>query len=628
MRKFNAENGLVSIIASNINDMQEAVNANIYNRLQTILRTAGLKGSEEENFEIDWKHLYSGVGINRFEITCKNLGTVVFGDYMIIPSPNSDLSVELDFGTATNTFVYLTRSKLYTNDQSDNFKPGHPVDEDGNPPASGYNVESQDVLELHATTSDNLVLEEVIPLVRLERDGAELTISEDLRGNHVLTLKDFGFYASCDDQVEDLAISTVHHLDLLETTHQTDGSVNVFSPVTNLSVNRAYFKLEWTELKDVFAYEVRLIAIDGDGNQVGHPRYEIFPALQPESHAVAHYPVTEGVKYRIAIRVLSDAPNHAPGPWYETEKIAGLSQVQEAREIIPAPTLEVRQIQGGEGEEFAPVLIGVRVVPDDATPSPYYVQIFESDMEPSQQIVSSQFGDLIYEGAPKMLRRALSESDAKYYAGRVVGPGGICSDTVAHSEGFNAPAYGYPEYMPQEMVMVIPIASITDKNTAYPLQLCSFFPPEPGLRLKSAAFNGTGTMIATSEYLNPDPAEFVVAQLAFGDEDASFKEHTAGVEALFDEVVKWSTADSEFPEGQKMYVTQYGADFEHPDDIEDYYAIDVHREYANAPVWSPDKRIFVWACLYDWTGADFYMNYAGTLVLVFERTEGIGVSST
>ena len=612
------QDGLVSVIADDINGIQDAVNGNIAKRLKMVLSGYGLKASTDEKFELEYRHISGDI----FEITCSGLGLVVFGDYIIVSGGQS--AIDVNATVINEGYVYLVKTLSYSNDQTGNYKPGHPVDSDGNLLPSGYNVESEDVLALAFTETTAVELKDSVLLAKVTRGEKNTLDFEDLRMENALSLKDIGLYEACDDKISDFTIDSVYQTQLLNQDIIEDANTNVLSSRNNLSVARVYAMFTWTELDNVFAYETRLQIYNNEGQKVGYPRSEIVASGLSGTVMTIFLEITEGVLYDASIRVLSNSPSHTPGPWITKQFIGGAYSGLSEENPIPTPTITTEAIQGVE-ETYTPLLIEITINPADGTPQPARVQIFQTS-DPVLEYTGIK-GRLIYEGPTIPFRYLVPAGGTKYFLGRVVGPGGLCSNTVFSPEGYTA-SNNFPEYVPQDICLNIPIAvAVGDANKPdMPVRAFSFFPPREGAKLRSIYFQGAGCMVYSSADC-PD----LVAEIVIGNQDTDFVVPTSpnatGKYALDcdTKVVFGSSSNEDFDYNLQM--PRIASTGEMPETAGNYTRVRAMATVSNPPEWDYDEEISVWVTACNWvSGTNLRFAFAGNLILVFESIKMSGLA--
>ena len=72
MIRFNAKDGLVSVIADDILAIQNAVEQNITDRLGIIIKKPGVKGDASHTFDLSYTYLVGST----YEVQCSNPGAV------------------------------------------------------------------------------------------------------------------------------------------------------------------------------------------------------------------------------------------------------------------------------------------------------------------------------------------------------------------------------------------------------------------------------------------------------------------------------------------------------------------------------------------------------------------------
>lgn len=602
MIKYKVTDGLVSEIAEDIDGIQNAVYQNIIDRLGIIIKTPGAKGSSTHSFELAWSY----VGADVFEVTCSGIGPVVFGDYIYITDASDTLSVQATFAVSETKHIYLKRTLVYTNDQEDNFKLGHPVDENGDPPASGYNIESEYVLELGLGALPD---SQVIILGTITRDGDKATISSLLYKN-ALMLEDFGIVQENTQEIHNLSVESIFQDYIIASRGLNSDEVNRTPSRVNMTANRLYLGLSWDILEDTFAYQTKLQILNAQGYPVLKPSFNIVPQIEGEESVETYLEAIEGARYQVAVRSLSSNPNHDPGPWLTQEVYAGAPDLSGSNPI-PAPELSVISIHGADPISSVPHLVRISATPAEATPAPYFVQVFKMS-SPLQGNNVADDAKLIYEGNAPFIMYNLPEKETCYFAARTVCPGGLCSTTMCTDDPYIGNTIESPS---REIEIRIPVAVEKVYGDSFPFRLFSFYPPAEGYVLTKIKFFSAGSVLFTSTgsgYANVD--------IAFGrtsPEDFLFVAGDVnGIKA--DTIYKLSlgkTRDHNFPirtdptDNMELTADEYGQ----------LYASNGFLP-ENAPPWESTEEVNAWMTVYDYSPDPWdTIIVAGTIHLVFER---------
>jgi len=600
--RYNAQDGLVSVLADDMTAIQDAVYQNISDRLGIILKRHGIKG--------DSGHLFSlsglpGAAVDEFNIQCSGIGPVVFGDYIYVNyEEEGPLEVSTILANGSSKYLYLKKSLSYSNDQEGNFKDGHPVDADGNPPASGYYIESEYELSLAASALGNLPTESIVILAKVTRapTGSEL-LFVDLRRRNALSINDFGLIQPNNTEIEDLSVSSLYQSNIIKSRSYSSDSINKAPSQTDMTANKLYFKVSWSSNEDAFGYQLQLQILDPQGKAALSPISEIVPHVEGEDKIYAHAEVIPGLKYRVSVRSLSGNPNHDPGPWTSEDVYAGVPDLTES---ISIPEISVESVHGEGETSFVRHMVNINVTPSESTPEPYYIQIFRSPTAlTGQSIVDSAI--MIYEGNAPSFKFDIPPNTTCYFSGRVVYPGNICSPMVHFEDSFIASKL--VEDVPLNFYVRIPIAifwiEATDQN---PFKLASFQIPAPYCRLKGMEFRSHGSVILTT-------GDTKIGIELVADVKGSFPfldGATNGKTANTDRKIEWDYND--FP--QKGSTTTALT----PDE---YYQVGGSMSLSpneRGTSWNIEDELTVWMCAYDLDGGTSHIILAGDLELVFEKT--------
>ncbi len=603
MIKYKVTDGLVSAISDDIDGIQNAVYQNIIDRLGIVIKKPGIKGSSIYSFELAWSY----VGTDVFEVTCSNIGPVIFGDYIYITDASDALSVQATFAVSETKHIYLKRTLVYTNDQEDNFKPGHPVDENGDPPASGYNIESEYVLELGLGALPD---SQVIILGTITRDGDEATISSLLH-KRALMLEDFALMRENTQRIQNLNVESIFQDNIIVARALSDTGVNRTPSRVNMTSNKLYLGLSWDFLEDTFAYQTRLQILNAQGYPVLKPSFSIIPQIKGEESIKTCFEVIEGVKYQVAVRSLSSNPNHDPGSWTTQEVYAGAPDLS-GNNPIPAPELSVVSIHGAASVSSVPHLVRISATPSESSPEPYFVQIFKMPT-PLQGNSIADDAKLIYEGNAPFFLYNIPEKEICYFAARTVCPGGLCSSTICVEDSYEGNTIESPA---REIDIQIPIAIEKTYGDSFPFRLFSFYPPTEGYALTKLKFFSAGSVL----FASGSGDKWIKVDIAFG--------RTSPEDFLFiNGDVNGTRADTRYKLslGQtRTYVFPTRTD---PTDnmeltAEEYGLLYASNGYMleNAPPWESGEEVNAWMTVYDYSPDPWdTLIVAGTIHLVFER---------
>ena len=602
MRQHKVRTGQVSVLASDINKVEEAVESNITDRLKAIVSKTGIKGGEETPFTFS----YSALGGGIFQVSVSNLGPVIFPDRSIV-SESENLSTSVTLAKGEEKTVYLYRGTEYSNDQTGNFKPGHPVDADGAIPPQGDYIESAGVIQVLVVGGLAFPDQKRILFGSIKNiDDLSLEFT-DLRADNSVKLEDGGFYGDANTAPEGLEVESLYHHSLLQNSSSED--LNIASPHTNMSANGLYLNVVWDYDPDSYCYEVKLQPIDEDGNIIGYPWFSLVPAENFELKTGTVFPACEGVRYEVGVRSLSNSPSHQPGLWATHVILAGATKSMNgdveyaglgAWDPVPAPSFTIEPLYPDDSLSL-PFILDINVTVQEQTPSPHFVQIFESGT-PFQ---SAPSGDVAYEGSPGGIRILLQPGLSRYYAARVVGPGGICSQLVSCDTQFIAPAIVYPSNMPEEFVLTVPVSAQIYTTGVIPKTLMAFYPPAGDVKLKGLAFRGHGTRIDTT-----DPQLELKLQIAVTGTGVPMQDYARGKKLLCP--------------GEIVLPDVPIVNSALPGKLE-YNEVDCLKGIVGGPAFEPTEGIYILATAYKWdpgTTPDIYIS--GELTMIFEYGHPFG----
>lgn len=600
MIRYRTEDGLVSIIADDVVAIQEAIYQNIADRLGIIIKHHGIKGDITHSFDLSYT--YKG-GLGLFRVECSNIGPVIFGDYIYITDLEEEviLTAQMLFDPYETKTIYLKRSLSYSNDQEDNFKPGHPVDENGDPPVSGYDIESQYVLELGLANIGSLPTDPIIILGTITRNGIVATIVDHRRDN-ALSLNDFGLIQPNDTEIEDFQVTPLFQHSIIKSRATGDSSVNQTPSQVNMTVNRLYLETSWLPSDDVYAYQLQLQILDSQGRASLYPTSEIVSHIDGVDRISSYIEATAGVKYQVSVRSLSSNPNHDPGPWATETVYAGVPDLTIAN-AIPVPEIAVISVHGDGEIATVNHMVEISATPSESTPEPYYVQIFRLQSLLTSYTTVSNEANLIYEGNATSFLYAIPPGATFYFAARTVGPGNICSSMVCFESGFIGSQL--VENMPYEFVLDIPISIKWDMATN-PMKLTNFYVPAPYCRLKKATFYSRGSLLVTTGDTTIGIEMVIDKEGAFPWLDGETNGKTANTDRKFmiDDLIESIAASYIFTQ-------------------EEYYQTGGELSLSlseRGTSWNDEDNITVWLSEYDKDAGTSYLELSGKLRLVFERT--------
>ena len=602
MRTYRAEDGLVSAIADDINEIQNAVYQNITDRLGIIVKNHGLKGSDAEDFSLAFHY----VGINVFQITCSNIGPVIFGDYVCIAGGDEVLSVDSTFATGQTKVLYVKKSLLYSNDQEDNFLPGHPVDEDEIPPASGYNIESEHILELGISSSSTLPTEQIVIIATATRINRDEIVFIDNRRSNSLAFNDFGLVQPNYEEIIGLQATPLLQDYIISSRSDQNEEVDKTPSHVNKSSNKVYAQVTWKPCDNTFMYQVRLQAIDDEGKKKGMPFFEIIPHIEGVELIETVIEVIEGLRYNVSIRSLSSLLNQDPGPWASSCFYAG-RPVGNLVDICVSPELAVFRLNATSDEDYLPVVLQITAAVPSGAPFGSYVQIFKSITLPISGASSQADAKLIYEGDSPRFLYCIPEGETVYISTRLVIPGKICSKITA----FDEPFYGnnVSEHVPREYSISVPLSFIRATSQTFPYKLFGFIAPSPHSKVRTMSFDSCGSYLnATAD----DPN--LQCEIALGVE-GSFPfipgENEGQVAGTGDRLV-WPSSNIPTKNGATPALT-----------AEEYKQLDPNyslrgSDYDNHE-FVAGSEVSVWFTMSEWAATTASMIVAGTLTLVFNR---------
>jgi len=600
MIRYRAENGLVSTIADDIVAIQDAVYQNIADRLGIIIKHHGIKGDITHSFDLSYTYM-GGLGV--FRVECSSIGPVIFGDYIYIANQREEmnLSIQISFNPDETKTIYLKRSLSYSNDQEDNFKPGHPVDENGDPPASGYDIESQYVLELGLADIGSLPTGQIIILGTITRNGTMATIV-DQRRNSALSLNDFGLIRSNDAEIEDFQVIPLFQHSIIKSRAAGNSSVNQTPSQVNMTVNRLYLETSWLPDEDAYAYQLQLQILDSQGRSSLYPTSEIVPHIDGADRISTYIEATAGVRYQVSARSLSSNPNHDPGPWATETVYAGVPDLTTAN-AIPSPGIAVVSLHGDGETATVNHMVEISATPSESTPEPYYIQIFKLTSPLTGSVTVSNDAKLVYEGNAPSFLYAIPPGATLYFAARTVGPGNICSSMVCFEDGFIGSQI--VEKIPYDFVLDIPI-SIKWDMTTNPIKLTNFYAPAPYCRLRKATFYSHGSLLVTA-------GDTTIGIEIVIDKEGSFP--------WLDGVTNGKTANTD----RKFKLENLLEDVAvtHVFTQEEYHQTGGSLSLSpteRGASWNDEDNITVWLSEYDKDAGTSYLALSGRLRLIFEKT--------
>lgn len=606
MIRFRAVDGLVSPIADDILAIQDAVQQNIADRLGVIVKKHGVKGTTNDSFDLEVVY----VGSDVFEITCSNIGPVVFGDYVYIAGDNRKLSTQATFASGATKYVYLVRDTEYSNDQEDNFKAGHPVDEDGNPPASGYNIESEEVLDMVMCDASVLPVDPVVLIATVTRVGIteEATIT-DLRAKNALMLNAFGLTRPNVDAVQDMQLSCLYQHSIIRSQGLSSTDVNRTPSLTNMMSNRAFIEASWLPVDGVFGYQTRLQILDAQGRPQLKPIFEIVPNVTGVERVKTFLEAVNGLRCTVSVRTLSGNPNHDPGPWETQEFHTGAPDLS-GTNPIPAPELFVISIHGENQGSAEQHLVEICATPSESTPEPHIIQIFKSSSPSTEGSAGISDAAMIYEGDAPAFMYCIPEGEICYFTARTV-CSDYCSSFAISEQQYEGPMVS--ENIEPEFVLSVPIAIYRDTDDTIPFRILSFFPPAPYCRLKTLRFVSNGTMLDTEDSLDTTLAELVVG---VGGTFPFLGGETKGQYAETVTKLQWSAGD--YHDQMPCVDQAVGHGVLSP---EQYVQLDIDKGIPalDRVLWGEEDEVDIMFAMSEWVAETTGIVVAGTLHMVFEK---------
>jgi len=615
MIRFNAKDGLVSVIADDILAIQDAVKQNIMDRLGIIVKKHGIKGDTGHSFTLSYAH----VSVDTFEVTCSSVGPVVFDDYVYVPGDiyeETAISTQATLAGGETKVIYIGRSISYSNDQEAYFQDGHPVDDDGNPPVSGYNIESEHVLTLGLASSDSLPTDPVVILGTITRTGlsTQATIT-CRRRDAALSLNDFGLVVANDIEIENLEVTSLHQASIIKSRSGASATAVDRTPdPTDMTANKLYLNISWDPADDTFAYQVQLQIIDQEGRAAISPTSIIVPHLDDIETISTQAEVLPGLRYKVSVRSLASNPNHDPGSRTSTILYAGASGLSEG-DIIQPPALSISSLHGDSetGVDTTRHTVEISVAPDESTPEPSFTQIFRLSAPLSGQKAIPGDAVLIYEGAARSFIYDIPDQSTCYFAARTVGPGFLCSSMVSSDEPYVASTVS--DVVPRELAVRIPISLLWTKATPdpNPMRITGFHGPAPYCRVRAADFYPHGSAIITTAGGGDDTigVELVIGREGMFVFNAG---SSMGFTAYTGRKMVWE--GDELFQSNSLGVGQYLTP-------EDYYkgfnSFSIPTD-VRGDSWDEDDEIKIWLCVYDADTNTSHVSLQGDLILIFERT--------
>lgn len=602
MRQYQVKTGQVSVLANDVNALQDAVLSNIRTRLAMLIKRTGLKGGTDSEFAFSWRHL----GGDRFQIDITGLGLILFPDLVVAPAEDR-LTEVVTLSVGTQADIYITREAVYSNDQTGNFIPGHPVDETGALPTYGYNIEQSYRLALQInvgvlTASKGILIGSVI-----RTDLITLSFT-DLRTEHSIMLNSDGFLLDSQLAVANLSVESVYQSSLMTEEEESGTPVNILSPLTNQNMNRLYLAISWDRLEEAYAYEIRLITMDEEEVIQGYPESFWVPAAGVEAVCRTYIEASQGVYYKVGVRAVISSPSHDVSPWTFVTTLAGATKQMEGRtdsipiggwNPIPKPDFSVTVLQGMDGDR-KPCLLRFEISPDGQTPVPHFAQVFASDSAPTD----APLGHLVYEGPVGESLYTAAPGDSFFYSARIVGPGGVCSGMKAFAERITAPLQVWDPEMSTEIQLVFPIKHTLSPTGQIPMNYLRLYAPGGPVRVKAMRFQGYGTYINSG----PGTQNDLKMQIGLASPGSLIQPRTRGKELAFPEYITLNT------------VPVSGTA---PTLAAEYQQAVAMKEISNARIFTGGTELHVLLTAHSWdSGSSPGIHFAGDLFIILERFTG------
>lgn len=491
MKKYLVRNGLIGTIADDVLGVQDAHTDNINSRLSAMIARPGFKCQSDDNFAVAWRAVPMIPSL--YEVTCADLGVMVFPDYMVIDGGGVTLSGQETIDDGDILFVQIQKSLTYSSPGS--FEDGHPIDPDtGIAPASGDNLLADYSVRLilsrfiDGTTLNSKTKPDpnLLTLGKLSRSGTVITFT-DMRSDYGLQLVMSGYEKPFTGAVTGIEVHSLYHNDLLleRLAMYPTEQINTTSPASNQAANRLYLEIKWNRVADVVVYELRMTPITQHGARL-NPMYHIIPGDLPGIKVSALIEVCEALEYEIGIRAVEDTPLRSKGPESTLMAIAGADL---ATLPMPPPSVSFGYLQGS-----VPNVVEIVTALPGIIRNPRGVQIFRAiGQPPLGGTLIEPTGRIIHDGPDGLFRFLIPEGEQCWFMVRSRGPGGVVSDCVVSETSFVGSPAGYPAETagPEEIAIDIPISISCDYDEtyldwAYGFQLLRFLNPSATSALRHA----------------------------------------------------------------------------------------------------------------------------------------------
>jgi len=452
MKKFFVRNGLIGTIADDVMGVQDALAENVMNRMTAMIARPGFKCRTDDDFTVSIR-VVPPAPSNRYEITCANVGVMVFPDYTVIDGKGATLAGVVAIDPGETVFVQIRKTATY--DKPGRFVPGHPVDPaTGAPPVSGDNVIARYGAELLltkalATKPDK----ETLTLGKYTLVDGKPVFS-DMRGEYGLQLVMTGYDRPYTAQPSGLEVKSVTQVDLLKTRMALypGDNVNVTSPASNQASNRLYWEIRWNRARDASYYELRLTPITNRGVRM-YPMYHVVPDDVPGTKASTLIEVCEAMKYEIGVRAVENTPLRSKGPEITLEAVAGMDI---ATLPMPPPTVSFGYLQGSY-----PNVVEITTSMSQQVKPPNAIQIFRVEGVPPVGIsITEPMGVLIHDGPDGTFRYVIPQGMQCWFIVRARGPAGAVSSCVMSETAFVGSSGGSSMEAagPEEITIDLPIS--------------------------------------------------------------------------------------------------------------------------------------------------------------------------
>lgn len=491
MKKYLVRNGLIGTIADDVLGVQDAHTDNINSRLSAMIARPGFKCQSDDNFAVAWRAVPMIPSL--YEVTCADLGVMVFPDYMVIDGGGVTLSGQETIDDGDILFVQIQKSLTYSSPGS--FEDGHPIDPDtGIAPASGDNLLADYSVRLilsrfiDGTTLNSKTKPDpnLLTLGKLSRSGTVITFT-DMRSDYGLQLVMSSYEKPFTGAVTGIEVHSLYHNDLLleRLAMYPTEQINTTSPASNQAANRLYLEIKWNRVADVVVYELRMTPITQQGARL-NPMYQIIPGDLPGAKVSALIEVCEALEYEIGIRAVEDTPLRSKGPESTLIAIAGADL---ATLPMPPPSVSFGYLQGS-----VPNVVEIVTALPGIIRNPRGVQIFRAiGQPPLGGTLIEPTGRIIHDGPDGVFRFLIPEGEQCWFMVRSRGPGGAVSNCVVSETSFVGSSAGYPAETagPEEIAIDIPISISCDYGETYldwenGFQLLRFLNPSATSTLRHA----------------------------------------------------------------------------------------------------------------------------------------------